>query len=216
VDETEEFLGVADRSDGLIAGVIGWLDLTKPDLDRLRAAPGGHLLVGTRHQAETEPDPAWLLRPEVIRGLRSLALPYDLLVRAPQRQAALELARRLPEVRFVLDHAGKPAIAAGEWTPWATWLSELATLENVVCKLSGLITEAPWSTWTPDLIRPYAEHVLTSFGADRVMFGSDWPVCELAGGYPAVLELTADLLRGASESERAAVLGGTARRVYLS
>jgi L-fuconolactonase len=212
--ETAEFLATATGSAGLVAGVVGWVDLTAPEL----AVPDGPL-VGVRHQVEDEPDPEWLLRPEVCRGLRQLAgagLVYDLLVRPPQRPAGLAVARRMPELRFVLDHAGKPGIAEGEWESWASWIDELARLPNLVCKLSGLVTEADWTSWTAAAIRPYAEHVLDRFGADRVMFGSDWPVCDLAGGYGAVLKLTRDLLGGASAAERAAVLGGTARRVYLS
>jgi L-fuconolactonase len=212
--ETAEFLTTATGSAGLVAGVVGWVDLTAPE----PVFPDGPL-VGVRHQVEDEPDPEWLLRPDVRRGLRQVAgagLVYDLLVRAPQRPAGLAVARRMPELRFVLDHAGKPGIATGEWEPWASWIDELARLPNLVCKLSGLVTEADWTGWTPAVIRPYAEHVLDRFGADRVMFGSDWPVCELAGGYRAVLELTRELLDGASTTERAAVLGDTARRVYLS
>jgi L-fuconolactonase len=219
--ETEEFLNIAYDSQDLIAGVVGWLDLTASDvraaIDRLRSVRGGQSLVGIRHQAEDERDPRWLLRPSVLRGLRAVGaagLVYDLLVRAPQRPAAHAVAERLPEVPFILDHAGKPGIAAGERAPWTSWIAGIATLPNVVCKLSGLITEAPWDGWTTELIRPYAEHVLSCFGADRVMFGSDWPVCELAGSYADVLELTHDLLSGATETERAAVLGGTATRVY--
>jgi L-fucono-1,5-lactonase len=172
VAETEEFLAVAERSAGLIAGVVGWVDLTAPDLDRLRSVPGGRLLVGVRHQVEDEPDPEWLLRPAALRGLRAVGaagLAYDLLVRTPQRAAAYAVARRLDEVPFVLDHAGKPNIAAREGAPWASWITGMAGLPNVVCKLSGLITEAAWDGWTADTIRPYAEHVLSCFGADRVM-----------------------------------------------
>jgi L-fuconolactonase len=210
VAETEEFLRTALGSGGLIAGVVGWTDLTAPDLDRLRTVPGGHLLVGIRHQVEDEPDPNWLLRKEILAGLRSVGaagLAYDLLVRAPQRPAAYTAARQLPEVSFVLDHAGKPGIAAGEWDGWAAWITSLAELPNVTCKLSGLITEANWHTWTAEDIRPYAEHVLDRFGPGRVMFGSDWPVCELAGSYAEVLTLARDLLPAES-------LGDTARRIY--
>ncbi|POX42247.1 amidohydrolase [Streptomyces sp. Ru73] len=212
-EETADFLAAARASDGLIAGVVGWADLTAPELD----LPDDPLLVGLRHQAEDEPDPSWLLRADVRRSLAALGargLAYDLLVRAPQRQAALACVRGLDEVRFVLDHAGKPGVAAGEWEPWAGWISALAACPNTVCKLSGLVTEAPWEHWTADGLRPYAEHVLAAFGADRVLFGSDWPVCELAGGYGAVCALTEDLLAGCTPTERAAVLGGTARRVY--
>ncbi len=208
--ETNEFLATG----GPVAGVVGWIDLTADVAGQLRSIPNGQSMVGIRHQVEDEPDPDWLLRPDVVRGLRAVAeagLVYDLLVRQPQRAAAHSVAKNLPEVSFVLDHAGKPAIAAGEWEPWATWITELARLPNVVCKLSGLVTEADWATWSEATIRPYAEHVLTAFGADRVMFGSDWPVCELAATYAAVLALTESLL---SPTERTAVLGATAKRVY--
>jgi L-fuconolactonase len=223
MEETVEFLATAAGSDGLISGVVGWLDLTAPvpadlaHLDRLRGVPGGHLLVGIRHQVEGEPDPDWLRRDDVRAGLRAVGaagLAYDLLVRAPQRPAAHAVAEQLPDVRFVLDHAGKPGIATGEWDGWAAWIRDLARLPNVVCKLSGLITEADWNSWSAGTIRPYAEHVLGCFGPDRVLFGSDWPVCELAGTYVEVLELAESLLAGLSEDERANVMGGNAVRVY--
>jgi L-fuconolactonase len=216
VAETEEFLATAANSGGLIAGVVGWVDLTAADLaaqlDRL-----GTGLVGVRHQVEDEPDPEWLLRDEVLAGLRRIAgagLPYDLLVRAAQRPAARAAAARLDEVSFVLDHAGKPGIAAGEWEPWASWLRDLARLPNVSCKLSGLITQAGRGPGNAGMIRPYAAHILDCFGPDRVLFGSDWPVCELAGSYADVLALTHGLLAGATDTERAAVLGANATRVY--
>jgi L-fuconolactonase len=204
-----------------VVGVVGWIELADPAvadvLERLRTVPGGRSLVGIRHHVEDEPDPEWLLRPEIIRGLRAVAdagLGYDLLVRAPQRAAALTVADTLPHANFVLDHAGKPGIAADEWEPWASWVTAMAARPNVTCKLSGLITEAHWASWSAGTIRRYADHVLTSFGADRVMFGSDWPVCELAGSYAAVLDLIDELISGASGTERDAILGSTARRVY--
>lgn len=221
VAETEEFLATASASDGLIAGVVGWADLTEADissvLDRLRIVPGGQSLIGVRHQVEDESDPEWLLRHDVLHGLRAVGaagLVYDLLVREPHRDAAYSAAGRLPDTSFVLDHAGKPAIAQNEWASWASWIERLAGLPNVACKLSGLITEAAWDGWSATTLQPYAEHILAAFGADRVMFGSDWPVCELAGSYPEVLTLTKTLLSGASEAERTAVLGATAQRVY--
>jgi L-fuconolactonase len=124
--------------------------------------------------------------------------------------------RDLPEGRFVLDHAAKPPIAAGAMEPWADALAELARLPNVSCKLSGLVTEARWDDWDAERIRPYADHVLASFGPDRVMFGSDWPVCELAASYAEVRGLADELLEGLSPSERDAVLWTTATRVYFT
>lgn len=221
MEETEEFLRIAYDSQGLVAGVVGWVDLTAADgaarIDRLRAAAGGHLLVGIRHQAEDEPDPRWLLRQDVQRNLRKLpaaGLVYDILVRAPQRPAAYIVARQLPEVRFVLDHAGKPGIASGEGQPWASWIADMATLPNVTCKLSGLVTEADWQTWTPEIIRPYADHILSCFGADRVMFGSDWPVCLLAAEYGQVKTALEEALPLLSAADRAKVFGGNAIGSY--
>jgi L-fuconolactonase len=221
VAETEEFLATAAGSDGLVAGVVGWVDLTAPDvanqLARLRALPGGELLVGIRHQAEDEPDPRWLLRADVRRGLAAVTaagLAYDLLVRPPQLAAAVELAGLLPSARFVLDHAGKPPIAGGELDPWAAAIASLSQRPNVFCKLSGLVTEADRASWRVADLRPYAEHVLVSFGPERVVFGSDWPVCELAASYERVAAATAELTTCLSRAERAQVFGGTAIRAY--
>jgi L-fuconolactonase len=219
--ETEELLAATEASDGLVAGVVGWVDLTAPDvagvIDRLRAGPGGGRLVGVRHQVQDEPDPAWLGRADVRRGLRAVAdvgLAYDLLVLVPQLPAARAAVAALPDARFVLDHAAKPAIAAGELEPWAGELAALARLPNVACKLSGLVTEARWDDWDADRIRPYADHVLAVFGPERVMFGSDWPVCRLAASYGQVRELAEALVAGLSPAEREAVFHATAAAAY--
>lgn len=217
--ETPEFLRLAqDTAD--IAGVVGWVDLTAPDvadrLAELRAGPGGRWLVGIRHQVQAEPDDKWLCRAEVRRGLAAVAaagLIFDLLVTSSQLTAAIDTVRALPELRFVLDHAGKPPIALGETEPWCGDISELAALPNVAVKLSGLVTEAR-ADWTTDDLRPYAEHALSSFGPDRIMFGSDWPVCLLAATYDEVLTATEELTAHLSEGERAEVFGGTAVRWY--
>jgi L-fuconolactonase len=220
VEETVEFLATAEATP-LIAGVVGWVDLTAPDItDRLaslRSSPGGDYLVGIRHPAQDEPDPDWLTRPEVVRGIKAVAqagLTYDVLVQPPQHQAAVRLADAVPGVRLVLDHAGKPAIAADGHAPWASFLTELALRPNVYCKLSGLITEADWTTWTAEDLRPYAEHVLETFGPSRVMFGSDWPVCELAATYDQVLTTARACTADLSPSEREDVFAGTATRAY--
>ncbi|MFK0292296.1 amidohydrolase family protein [Streptomyces sp. NPDC090442] len=214
-EETAELLAVA-AGDGPVRGVVGWADLTAAALeDALAALPAG--LVGLRHQVQDEPDPDWLGRPDVRRGLRTLAargLVYDLLVTPRELPAAHAVARALPDLSFVLDHAAKPPIAGGRWQPWADALTDLARLPNVTCKLSGLVTEADWSAWRSPQLLPYARHVLAAFGPDRVMFGSDWPVCTLAASYAEVVALAETATDHLTGPERAAVFGGTALRVY--
>ncbi|MFF8912974.1 amidohydrolase family protein [Streptomyces sp. NPDC015032] len=218
--ETPEFLALAHDSD-LVAGVVGWCDLTAPDigdtLSALRELPGGDRLVGIRHQVQGEPDPAWLLRPDVLRGLRAVAdagLVYDLVVRAHQLPATAEAAALLPGLTFVLDHAGKPPVASGELHPWADDLRALAARPNTVCKLSGLVTEADVRSWTVNDLRPYADTVLDAFGPGRLMFGSDWPVCRLAATYAEVVDTARTLTETLTEDERHRVLAATAERVY--
>jgi L-fuconolactonase len=212
--ETSELLALDHP---LIAGVVGWIDLTAPDAEERLAALRSERLVGIRHQVQDEPDPRWLCRPDVRAGLRAVAaegLVYDLLTVPAQLEAAIETVRALPELRFVLDHLSKPPIASGELEPWATRIRALAAHENVACKLSGMVTEAAWSSWTVDDLRPYAEVVLEAFGPARVMFGSDWPVCLLAAGYDEVLGAAEQLTAGLSVAECSDVFGGTARRIY--
>jgi L-fuconolactonase len=222
LEETEELLAAAD-SDGLIAGVVGWVDLTLPDvaatLARLLQGPGGAHLVGIRHQVHDEPDSDWLVRPEVLRGLRAVAevgLVYDLLVRSRELPAARRAAEQLPQLSLVVDHAAKPAIAAGQWEPWSTRIAAMAALSNVACKLSGLVTEARYPGWTPDDLAPYVARLVELFGPARLLFGSDWPVCTLAASYHSVLDAASTCLAraGLGEPERADVLAGTAIRVY--
>ncbi|MEV0389149.1 amidohydrolase family protein [Nonomuraea sp. NPDC050643] len=213
--ETEEFLALAAGSD-LVAGVVGWIDLTAPDpAGTLAALPAG--LVGVRHGVQSEPDPAWLNRPDVRRGLAAVAaagLAYDLLTLPHQLPAAVETVAALPGLTFVLDHLSKPPIASGELEPWRGRILELAAYPNVYCKLSGMVTEADWKGWRVADLRPYAEVVLEAFGPERVMFGSDWPVCLLAAEYEQVTGAADELCAGLSEGERADVFAGTARRAY--
>ena len=218
--ETGEFLAMA-AGPGPVEAVVGWVDLTAPDAaDRIaqwRSGPGGQHLRGIRHQVQDEPDPRWLARDDVRRGLVAVGaagLVYDLLVKRPQWEAAIKTVAALPVLVFVLDHAGKPPVASGELDPWAGWLRELARHDNVTCKLSGLLTEADWAAWTPAGIAPYAEVVLEAFGPDRVMIGSDWPVCTLAGDLAASIGAYDGVLERLSPSERASVEHGTAARVY--
>jgi L-fuconolactonase len=219
-EETPELLALAGR-DPAVAGVVGWVDLTAADvaeqLDRLRAEPSGERLVGIRHLVQGEADPRWLCRPDVRRGLAAVAaagLAYDLLILPHQLAAAQETAAALPELRCVVDHLAKPPIATGELEPWAAGIRAVASLPNVACKLSGMVTEADWTSWTVEQLRPYAETVLDAFGADRVLFGSDWPVCTLAAGYDAVVRTAEQLAAALGPREREAVFGGTARTAY--
>jgi L-fuconolactonase len=218
-EETPEFLAFAEASP-LVQAVTGWTDLTAPDvadkLAGLKQGHGGRWLTGIRHQVQGEPDPEWLIRADVLNGLKAVGeagLVYELLTYPHQLPAAVRAAAELPGTDFVLDHCSKPPITAGELEPWATGLRELAAAPNVTCKLSGLVTEAG-KDWTVADLRPYTEVVLEAFGPDRVMFGSDWPVCLLRATYAEVLASAEELTAGLTEDERAAVLGGTAARVY--
>ncbi|HEY2790946.1 MAG TPA: amidohydrolase family protein [Micromonosporaceae bacterium] len=216
-EETPEMLALTDP---LVVGVVGWTELTAPgiadELARLRALPGGERLVGIRHQVQEEPDPDYLRRPDVLRGLRALAaagLAYDLIVRPHQIPAATYAAALVPELRFVLDHAGKPLIAEGITEPWADDIRALAALPNASCKLSGLVTEAAPGAG-PEALAPYVDVMLDAFTPDRLMFGSDWPVSLLMLPYGDVVRLSRELVAQLSDSEQAAIFGGTATRIY--
>ncbi len=220
VAETEELLAIV-AAEPLISGVVGFVDLAAPDvadeIDRLRESPGGDRLVGIRSPVQDEPDPRWLARPDVIAGVRAVAarnLAYDLLILPSQIDAAVETAQAVPEARFVVDHLAKPEIVDRDWETWATAIARLAALPNVTCKRSGMVTQADWQRWTIDDLRPYAEHVLGVFGADRLLFGTDWPVCTLAASYDTVVEVAEQLTADLSDSERDAVFGANATRIY--
>ncbi|MEV4560690.1 amidohydrolase family protein [Kitasatospora sp. NPDC049285] len=220
VPETADLLALAER-EPLIAAVVGWADLTSPavgeQLDALLAGPGGGYLRSLRHLVQGEEDPAWLQRPEVERGLTALqarGLGYDVLVRDHQLGQAIRLAARFPDLPQVLDHAGKPAVATGELAEWERQLHLLARHPQVVCKVSGLITEADHQRWTVADLRPVWDVLLSAFGPDRLMFGSDWPVAVLAGGWNRWAAAVDELLDGLSATEVHAVLAGTATAFY--
>lgn len=211
VEETRRFLALADADD-LVAGVVGWVDLTEPDVAALLEELGENpRLVGIRHQVHDEPDPAWLLRDDVLRGLaavRDAGLAYDLLVRPRELPGALEVARSLPELRLVIDHAAKPPVASGELEPWRRLMAPFAELDHVSCKVSGLVTEADWERWEPDDLVPYVSQLVEWFGTERLLFGSDWPVCLLAASYDEVVAACEHALGDL------APLGESAKRVY--
>ncbi len=219
LEESVSLLALAASSQR-IKGVVGWIDLTADagqQLLQLRKSRGGEFLVGIRHQVQDESDPRWLVRDEVVAGLTAVheaGLLYELLVRTRELDAAYEVATRLPHMCFVLDHAAKPPIAEGAFEPWAAKVSRLASLSNVTCKLSGLITEARWYAWSDDEVLPYARHVLQVFGPSRVMFGSDWPVCLLSGSYADVKRVAERTCEDLDEAERESVFSGNALGVY--
>lgn len=217
--ETPEMLSLA-AADPLVAAVVGWTDLTSPavadELARLAAGPGGGYLAGIRHQVQSEPDPDWLRRPDVLRGLRAVAaagLCYDLVIRPRHLPAAAYAAAAVPGLTMVLDHAGKPPVASQDLDAWAADVRAFAALPNTACKLSGLVTEAPKDT-PAAAFAPVAEVILSAFGPGRTMFGSDWPVCLLAADYAGVVQLARTLTAGLSAAEQTAVFRSTAARVY--
>ena len=220
VAETEWLLSLADQ-DPRVRGVVGWVDLqedrVEDDLARLATHPR---LVGVRHVVQDEPDDQFLLRPAFQRGigrLRAFRLRYDILIYPRQLPAAIQLVRAFPEQPFVLDHIAKPFIRAGTLSPWREQIRELAVHPNVLCKVSGMVTEADHQNWKPDDFVPYLDVVFEAFGARRLMFGSDWPVCLLAGSYGRVVGLLEDYVRTRTRldpSETAGLWGLNAARFY--
>jgi L-fuconolactonase len=216
--ETAWLLDLAARHP-LVRGVVGWVDLRAADVhDALARVAADRRLVGVRHIAQDEPDDRFLVGPEFLRGIEALAafdLAYDILVYPRHLPVALELVRRFPAQRFVLDHLAKPDIRAGALAEWSRDLRALAACPNVMAKLSGLVTEADWSAWRAEQIRPCLEVAFECFGPDRLLIGSDWPVCTLAGDYGRVMGVVTEFLAEHPADERAAVLGGNAVRFWM-
>ena len=220
VDETPEFLDLS-LSHPKICAVVGWLDLEsddiRPQLEKYLSHPGGKNLVSIRDLAQDKEDPNWLLRDNVVKNIHRIGeagLTFDILTRPPQLAAAVEMVKRSPNNSFVLDHISKPYMAKGEMQPWADQISEIASHENVVVKVSGLFTEANWSDWSQETFRPYLDHVLNSFSPSRMMFGSDWPVCLLAATYTDTINLMEEFTKNFTKSEQESFWAGTAKRAY--
>lgn len=217
IEETRWLLALADAHPS-IAGVVGWIDLRADDVEAQIAAYAGHpKLVGVRHIVQSEPDDRFLLRPDFCRGialLEAAGVAYDILVYPRQLAAAVELAARFPRQRFVLDHLAKPPIRGREMREWEHNLRALAASPNVMAKLSGLVTEADWRHWTADDIRPYLDVAFDAFGPERLMIGSDWPVCTLAGDYARVMRVVIEYVAERPQHEQDAVLGGNAQRFW--
>lgn len=201
-----------------IAGVVGWVDLASRDCeDQLLEYKDRPKFVGIRHVTHDEPDDDFIIREDVLRGLAVLEkheVPFDLLFFVKHLQHAAVLARRLPDLRMVIDHLAKPEIKAGNLEPWLTHLRQAAHFPNIYCKLSGLVTEADWQTWQTADLRPYVEAALEHFGPERCMFGSDWPVCILAASYERVYNSFVECIGALSASEQDRILGGTAIEFY--
>jgi len=220
VPETEDLLALAER-EPLVGAVVGWADLTSPAigdvLDQLQAGPGGGYLRSLRHLVQGETDPKWLQRPDVEGGLRAVrdrGLGYDVLVRDHQLNQAIRLAERFPDLPQVLNHAGKPDLARQDIADWERGIRRLAAHPHVVCKVSGLITEADHTHWTTADIRPAWDVLVSAFGPERLMFGSDWPVANLAGGWNRWAATVDELLTGWSDSDVHTLLAGTASAFY--
>lgn len=217
VAESRWLLELADAN-SFIAGVVGWADLTSADVDAQLDELSAHAkFKGARHLVESEPDDDWLVQPAVLRGLKRLSsygLSYDLLVHTRHLRYVPQVAESCPDLQLVIDHLAKPPIARNEITEWAHALKPVAAYPNIHCKLSGLVTEANRDSWLTNDLRPYVEHGLELFGVDRLMFGSDYPVCLLAASYERVLGSFQDLLRDLSDADREKIFSTNAARFY--
>ena len=217
IDETRWLLELADRHDS-IRGVVGWVDLRSPQLrSQLDHFAGHPKFVGVRHIVQDEPDDRFMLRDDFRRGIAQLAafgLTYDVLVYPRQLPAAIALVEEFPGQPFVLDHIAKPPIAEGRLAPWESDLRRLARLPNICCKLSGMVTEANWKAWQPGDFHRYLDVVFEAFGPDRLMIGSDWPVCTLSADYAAAMRIVLDYISQLPPAAQDGILGENCARFY--
>lgn len=217
LEETRWLLALADENP-IIKGVVGWVDLRSEDLKSQLDEFAKHpKLVAVRHVVQDEPDDNFLLGGDFMRGVSLLStynLVYDILIFPKQLPAAIKFVEAFPNLTFVLDHMAKPFIKDGAIEPWASDIRALAQFKNVYCKVSGMVTETTWSTWKPEDFYPYLDVVFDAFGADRLMIGSDWPVCKLAAEHSEVMSIVKDYMIICSEEEQQAILGDNAIRAY--
>ncbi len=217
LEETDFLLDLARDTD-FIKGVVGWADLRANDVEEtLEKYASNEKLKGWRHIVQGEADPNFLLRPEFVRGISYLekyGYTYDVLVFPHQLGAVLEFVKHFPNQKFVIDHIAKPYIKDGFYEGWAVLMEAIAQHENVYCKVSGMITEADYNSWTPEQIHPYLHHVLEIFGSERLMFGSDWPVCLVAGNYGQVKAVVTDFIAGLSKIDQNMIMGENAEAFY--
>ena len=217
LEETSWLLQLADQND-FIKGVVAWVDLCSPDLPaQLEHFAANPRLVGVRHVLQDEPDDEFMLRPEFRRGIARLAehnLAYDLLLHPRHLPVAVKLVREFPRQRFVLDHIAKPAISNGSMNPWKQDIRQLASFDNVFCKLSGMVTETHWKQWKPQDFHPYLDVVCEAFGGDRLMIGSDWPVCTLSATYEQTVEIVTDYITQSMPGEADKIFGANCKHWY--
>jgi L-fuconolactonase len=217
LEETKWLLELAEKHE-FIKGVVGWVDLLSDKLPEQLQSFGKHpKLVGVRHVLHDEPDDEFMLRPQFRRGisqLREFDLTYDLLLFPKHLTPAMQLVKEFPDQPFVLDHIAKPLIAEGRVSPWREDLRQLAKFPNVCCKLSGMVTEARWRQWQPADFRPYMDIVFEAFGSDRLMIGSDWPVCTVSGDYGPTMQLVIDFAQQFPIEVKARILGDNCARFY--
>ena len=215
--QTDFLLDLAEKNN-FIKGVVGWADLRASNInDVLKQYSQFPKLKGFRHVVQAEADHNFMLRPDFLNGIAALEkynYTYDILIFPHQLGAALELVRRFPNQKFIIDHIAKPYIKDGFYDGWATLMKAIGEHKNVYCKLSGMTTEADYNNWTPEQIEPYMQLVLNSFGANRILFGSDWPVCLVVGNYTKTKELVTNFIAKLSSEEQAAIMGGNAIKFY--
>lgn len=219
LEETQWLLDLAENHPS-IKGVVGWLDLRSDKLNEHLEQFGNHpKLVGLRHVVQGEPDDRFILGKKFMSGIQKLFdynLAYDILIFPKQLDAAIEFVQHFPEHRFVLDHIAKPFIKDGIISPWDEQIHQLAAFPNVLCKISGMVTEADWRNWAISDFEPYLDVVINAFGMDRVMFGSDWPVCTVTASYEKVIKIVESYFNkhNFSDAEKAAFWGGNAVKFY--
>ncbi|MGB1749509.1 MAG: amidohydrolase family protein [Dehalococcoidia bacterium] len=216
-DEARWLLELADRHE-FIAGVVGWVDLTDPRVgDTLEELQQSSLFKGVRHIWESEDDPGWIVNSGAIEGLKELVrrdLTFDFLAKPPNLPFIPKVMDQVPDLRAVVDHIAKPVIAEHLVEPWLSDMRKVASINGMHCKISGMVTEANHENWTVDDLRPYVHHILGIYGTDRLMFGTDWPVCTLAAEYGDVAGAAKSILKELSPAAKEDVFGGVANRFY--
>lgn len=217
LEETRWLLELAEKNE-FIKGVVGWVDLCSPELPAQLEQFAGHpRLVGVRHVVQGEPDDDFMSRPDFRKGIGRLAehgLTYDLLLYPRHLPVAMKLVAEFPDQEFVLDHIAKPCIADGVIGRWDRDIEELANFGNVWCKVSGMVTEARWKNWSSEDFRPYLDVVFEAFGPERLMIGSDWPVCTVSAGYAETIEIVKDYIGQLAEDQQKAILGENCALFY--